>query len=481
MPDRTIEVERKFTAPAALAPDFRGLVEEVGTREFALEATYHDTPACLLADAGWSLRRRVGGKDDGWHLKRPASGAGRTEVWAPDEPTIPEAMRQEVREVTGLAAIVPIALVQTHRVETTLARAGVPVATLARDTVRSTTSSGTDSWSEVEVELEPGAPPSLLDALADRLLAAGAQPAPHTSKIARGLAAVPRLHTPTSPDAPARDVLLTWASRQIGVLQALESGVRADAPDHVHKSRVATRRLRSLMKTFARLFDAERTGPVLHELRWLGARLGVPRDAEVLREEFGDLLAELGDDVPPDVRRALLGHLSSAHDSAHAELVEALAGPRALALRGALLDLVVNPPFTSRANREAGVVLPPERDKAIRAVAKLRRRAEADPDHLEHWHDIRKAAKAVRYATEAMADAIPGLDAEVVAWEDVTEALGELQDTAVAGELIVTVAREASADPDAGVWRVLRDAQLDRRTAALAQGRAALAAVLDQG
>ena len=82
MSERTLEVERKFTAPAGFAPDFTGLVEVLATAVHELDATYHDTLACDLADAGWSLRRRTGGHDDGWHLKRPATGEGRVEVTA---------------------------------------------------------------------------------------------------------------------------------------------------------------------------------------------------------------------------------------------------------------------------------------------------------------------------------------------------------------------------------------------------------------
>ena len=92
---------------------------------------------------------------------------------------------------------------------------------------------------------------------------------------------------------------------------------------------------------------------------------------------------------------------------------------------------------------------------------------------------MRKAAKAVRYASEAMADAVPGVAAEVRTWENVTETLGELQDTAVATDLVIRVAREAGADPGAGVWKVLQDAQADRRAAALSDGRQALAEALD--
>ncbi|HHU39523.1 MAG TPA: CYTH and CHAD domain-containing protein [Propionibacterium sp.] len=481
MPERSLELERKFSAPAGFVPDLAGLVEIASVATHELDAAYHDTLVCALADAGWSLRRRTGGRDDGWTLKRPTSGEARTEVTSPDDPAMPEALRQEVREVTGLAAVVPVARLRTRRRESMLTRDGVLVATLAQDAVRATTSAGDDSWDEVEVELEPGAPATLLDQLTDRLVAGGAVPAPHTSKVARALAAVPRPGEPSGPETPARAVLLAWAARQVGVLQALEAGVRTDEPDHVHKMRVATRRLRSLLKTFRPLFDTDRTRPLRAELRWLGAVLGEPRDAEVLREEFGDLLAELGADVPAEVRHGILDHLTDHHDRAHAALVAELDGARAAALRESLVELLVDPPLRRRARKPAGDVLPELQERAVREVAELREHARSAPDDLERWHEVRKAAKAVRYACEALADAIPGLAEEAELWEEVTESLGELQDTAVAAELIADVARRAGADPDTGVWRVLRDAQADRRTAAFAAGQLALAAVLDRG
>ena len=480
MPERALEVERKFTAPAGFAPDFTGLVEVLATAVHELDATYHDTLACDLADAGWSLRRRTGGHDDGWHLKRPATGEGRVEVTAALSADVPGALRQEVREVTGLAAVIPVARLRTTRVETFLGTDGVPVATLAQDAVWATTRAGEDAWAEVEVELVPGVPAALLDGLSERLVAAGATVAPHTSKVARALAAVPRFTPPASPQAPAADVLLAWAARQVGVLQALEAGVRTDEPDHVHKARVATRRLRSLLKTFARLFDTDRTRPLRAELRWLGAVLGEPRDAEVLREEFGDLLAELGTDVAPEVRHGLLDHLRAEHDRAHAALVTELDGERAAALRAALVSLLTDPPLRGRADRPAGEVLPPLLARAVAEVSRLREEAREAPEELERWHEVRKAAKAVRYACEAMEASVPGLSDEVTAWEAVTESLGELQDTAVASDLIVQVARRSGADPDTGAWRVLRDAQSDRRRAAFAEGQLALAAVLDR-
>lgn len=482
MTERTLEVERKFSAPQGFSPDFEGVAEVVGEATHQLEATYVDTLALALTQAGWSLRRRVGGHDDGWHLKRPATGSARVEVQAPDAPELPAALDAEAREVARQEALLPVARLSTARVETTLARDGVPVAVLARDAVRATTAVGEDAWSEVELELLPGVDPALLPVLAAALERGGATPAPHASKAARALASVPRFVPPTSPDAPARDVLLAGISRQVGVLQAWDAGVRADAPDAVHKSRVATRRLRSLLKTFGRLFDRRVTDPLRAELRWLGAELGGPRDAEVLAAEFGDLLAELGPDaVPPDRRRALLGHLEQRHARAHAELVRALDSDRARRLRADLVGLLIEPPLRGRALNPATTVMPQLRRRAIERVLALREDARQHPDDLAGWHEVRKAAKAVRYASEAMVGAFGAdLEAEAEAWEAVTEAYGTLQDTAVASALIdeVAAAIDTAADP---LWAALRHAQADRGAAAFDEGARALDEALARG
>ena len=60
--------------------------------------------------------------------------------------------------------------------------------------------------------------------------------------------------------------------------------MRLDAPDAVHKMRVATRRLRSALTTFKPLFDADVVRPLGGELKWLAGELGAARDAEVMRD-----------------------------------------------------------------------------------------------------------------------------------------------------------------------------------------------------
>ena len=82
----------------------------------------------------------------------------------------------------------------------------------------------------------------------------------------------------------AGEVVLAYAAEQVGVLREGEAAVRSDAPDAVHRSRVAARRLRSTLRTYSAVF---RRGPVSglrDELRWFGEELGAPRDAEVLRD-----------------------------------------------------------------------------------------------------------------------------------------------------------------------------------------------------
>jgi inorganic triphosphatase YgiF len=62
---------------------------------------------------------------------------------------------------------------------------------------------------------------------------------------------------------------MDYLAAQLGVLQALEPAVREDAPDAVHKSRVATRRARSALKTFRDLFDGSVAEHLRGELSWL--------------------------------------------------------------------------------------------------------------------------------------------------------------------------------------------------------------------
>src|SRR5882757_7836480 len=77
------ETERKYeAADAAELPDPAGLLgldAGAGAEQQQLEAVYFDTSDLRLLRAGVTLRRRVGGSDEGWHLKLPAGADSRDE------------------------------------------------------------------------------------------------------------------------------------------------------------------------------------------------------------------------------------------------------------------------------------------------------------------------------------------------------------------------------------------------------------------
>ena len=70
---------------------------------------------------------------------------------------------------------------------------------------------------------------------------------------------------------------------------------RGGDPEVVHQARVATRRLRSDLRTFEHFVDHEWAAELRAELRWLGAELGAVRDVEVLRDRLRADVAQLAE------------------------------------------------------------------------------------------------------------------------------------------------------------------------------------------
>ena len=211
-----LEIEQKFDADSDFErPDFAGVTPGVAAAApvlHHLSATYFDTADGRLQAAKITLRRRTGGTDAGWHLKLPAGGPSpaqdpggvstRREVQEPLEgggsdaagvPAVPVRLASRVAEVTGGLPLAPIATLVTERTVVTLTSAdGTLLAEIADDQVTARrlpeTAGEPLRWREIEVEV-PAAVPQLQQAVADRLLAAGARPAGHGSKLARLLSA----------------------------------------------------------------------------------------------------------------------------------------------------------------------------------------------------------------------------------------------------------------------------------------------------
>jgi inorganic triphosphatase YgiF len=193
-----LESERKYDVDEwTELPDLSRVAKVEADEPVMLRATYFDTADGVLASARMTLRRRAGGKDEGWHLKTPEGVDGRREHQAPlgDPANLepPAELLAPVRELLGDRPLVEIARLHTERRVVTLIRDGKPIAEVADDLV-----SATDVrtgilrvWREWECELLEGAPEEdeerlgILDRLEGLLLSAGARPASAVSKLAR--------------------------------------------------------------------------------------------------------------------------------------------------------------------------------------------------------------------------------------------------------------------------------------------------------
>lgn len=477
-----VEAERKYQLDADQQPPSLAALGGLGrTREFVMVAAYYDTLDFRLTRAGCVLRRRAGGDDEGWHLKLPGpNSVHRIEVQEPLAATrVPATLRAQVADIVSNAALVPVASLRTLRAETPLLGAdGARLAVICDDRVTATVGKGVTDWRELEVELLTG-PASLLEDVDVLLTAAGIAHAGGGSKIAQALtgALVASSARTVTPETAAWEVVRDYLAAQVGVLQSREAAVRVDEPDAVHRSRVATRRLRSALRTFAGLFDRAVIRELRDELRWHAEELGAPRDAEVLKERLLESLAALPPELAPEaIRTRITQSLDEAHRRAHAELVTTMGQERYDRLHVSLERLVADPPLNDLAVPSAGTVLPAMLNATEHRVHRLAEHARAKPADLTRWHEVRKAAKAARYCSEALVKAFGAPAKELAeAWEKVTEAFGEVQDTVVAQQVIGEMAWEAVR---AGLPRApfdeLQHDQEERRREALARGMTVL-------
>jgi CHAD domain-containing protein len=208
----------------------------------------------------------------------------------------------------------------------------------------------------------------------------------------------------------------------------------------VHQARVATRRIRSTLRTFSSLLDTEWTDRLRDDLKWLANLLGEVRDTDVLLERFSEHLAALPEqDAKPG--RRLLERLNEERDQARRRLLGAMASDKYVQLLEDLVAAAAAPALLPGADRPAAEVMPPLVAKPWKKLRKAVRKAGDDAsDH--DLHQIRIRAKRARYAAEAVEPVIgkPAEDfADAVA--DLQDVLGDHQD-AVVGEAWL---REATA------------------------------------
>ncbi len=233
------------------------------------------------------------------------------------------------------------------------------------------------------------------------------------------------------------DPVLDYISGQVARLHDAEGEVRASEPDGVHNMRVAVRRLRTVLVVYGSMFDQNLAESLTRELRWIGQTLAQSRDLEVIDDR---LVAAMNDDprlIGGDVPGHLVRPLVQAQEAARGQLIEALDSARSEALQHALSGLRAEPPGAARGVESDD---PDVRRLAEATWSALRTRAAAaasaspvSPARDTALHELRKAAKRVRYALELVTrvddQRRPEDGRTLDALQDLQRVLGEHHDT----------------------------------------------------
>jgi CHAD domain-containing protein len=204
------------------------------------------------------------------------------------------------------------------------------------------------------------------------------------------------------------DVVRASIEDGLGRLLAHDYLLRLESADphvhDVHQARVASRRLRSDLKTLKAVIDPVWNDHMRDDLRWLGNFLGEVRDLDVLREQIESNQPE-GVDAAP---RELDTLLSAQRRHAVAALHEGLDSDRYIRLLERLHAASVAPPLLDNAPRGHVGVHPDQRarrglphvvHKPWRSLRKRVRQAGRTPTD-DQLHKIRIGAKQLRYASE---------------------------------------------------------------------------------
>ena len=409
--DGSFEVPELPGAAAGFAPG--------RSPDVRLAARYFDTADLRLLRRGISLRHRrdlSGDGEDGWTLKLPARTdravlARRELAWPGGLDREPSEALALVRGIVRRAPLALAALLRSERRRLVLVDpSGAPMAELDDDTVTVVRGARQGlTFRQIEVE-QLGADDALFEELVARLTAAGARRGRQEPKLLRAVGPPPEPLRPQDlgPASNLGQVVVAAVAAGAGRLLDHDVGIRLGDGDteFVHQARVATRRLRSDLRTFRGVLDPSWVDGIRAELQWLGGALGAVRDADVLGANLQDLDERAGGGDEAGFGE-IMAALRLQRDDADSTLREALDSDRYLDLLDRLEDAVGHPPFVGRSGPldpglPAADVLPGLLRGPWRRLRKAAVGAGRRPDDAQ-LHRVRIRAKQLRYAAEAAA------------------------------------------------------------------------------
>lgn len=474
------EIELKFLIPPETALDaLAHLQGESAVRQ--LDATYFDTPGHRLRKAGFGLRVRDGEGGRKQTLKSASAGGVFSRGEWEEKIAGPEPDRDALARTPAAAMLAGETLqpVFSARVQRTvrLIEAGGAVIEAALDQGQLLANGRQASVCELELELKSGPASALFDLARDI-----ARHAPLrlslVSKAERGyglaagddVASFRRQGAALDPHATVGEALQALGHSDLAHLcAALESLRERPEPDGVHQARVATRRLRALLKIFKPLAEDPAALLLDEGLRWLAGEFDMARDLDVF---IGEVWEHAGVGASFAGRDDFERALNAARANAYLRMEAAVASARA---RDVLLEAAawLEAGDWTRDRRLTGL-----RDSRAEAFAaevlkhwlkQVKTRAKSFDDLDAHErHRLRLKGKTLRYAAEDLSPLFPDhpkrVERFLEASRAVQDTLGALNDRSVRQTLVeaVTHGDEALARDVARVAFVDDEEELSR-------------------
>lgn len=479
LPPREIEIKLELTAEQwrRLRDRIRSEAEGEGAaaqplQTRTLRSIYFDTPTWALRKAGMALRVRQ--VDDRWiqTLKAARSldgGISRSfEIEAevatgkPDLGAIRDkSWRREVTRRVRPGGLVAVFETVIERVTTQRKTPDGATIEIALD--RGTICAGARKVQvrELELELKGGDPSALLDIARDIVATGPFQPSRH-NKADCGF----RLAGESSPEtlsaSKAQRIEITSSTRPTAAIVQLCAVTtkhilhnwhvlsQADVPAAAHQIRIGLRRLRAVLRLSEATLDAAERDRLASAARDLGRDVGRVRNLHVIADDLVAPLAGhagLADGISKLKDELALASLARRQELLN-KLQDAQYGHFQVEL-GLLPEIVA-----TRAHARPSRVAKRIESLATRTIAQLVRRVEKRGRHMsklsvDERHELRKAIKPLRYTIEFFASLYPKSKIQRLlgATIEMQEALGYLNDAALAQTLPEIMSTDAAADP----------------------------------
>lgn len=300
-----------------------------------------------------------------------------------------------------------------------------------------------------------------LDDAAPEALERGGERAARSAPIRREAASKP----------PRRGSAAAVVQRALRLLRAdlvaVDPRVRRDEHESVHDLRKVLRRIRSVLAAFRGALDRDATESLRAELASIGRVAGVVRDAEVLRDRLLRTAARAPEGYVDAATLDRIGaHVDALRESAAAELRQGMGSEGWFGALDALDDLVARAPRGPHGDDDtAGFVarrIAHERARVVAAVGH-------GTDRPEDLHEVRKAARRLRYALQAVGDRPELGKRRLGRLRRVQETLGEVLDAGHAAaahrEVAALAARDGADTFGYGVLATTERAVVEREQA----------------